>query len=82
MLRNLFTAAAQASSGAICSTSRTMARRSFGSSMQVNALTKSRPWEVARKSLTKEGEGASADAPAAGRLIEPGAPSKKNGTGT
>jgi hypothetical protein len=37
---------------AISSTSRTMARRSFASSMQLNALTKSKPSEVVRKSLT------------------------------
>jgi hypothetical protein len=43
----------------------------FASSMWVNALTKSKPSDVARKSLTKEGEGASADASTAGRLIEP-----------
>src|SRR5580692_8337417 len=48
-------------SGAISSTSRTMARRSFTSSMHVNARTKSKPSEVARNSLTNEGEGASAD---------------------
>jgi hypothetical protein len=64
-------------SGAICSTSRTMARRTFASPMQVNALTKSKPSEVARKSLTNEGEGASSDSSAAGQPSGAGAPSKK-----
>ena len=37
---------------AICSTSSTIARRNFRSSMCANAFTRSKPWEVARKSLT------------------------------
>jgi hypothetical protein len=49
-------------SGVISSTSQTIARRNFGSSIHTNAFTKSKPSDVARKSLTKEGEGTSADA--------------------
>jgi len=38
--------------GAISSTSRTILRRSFGSSIHMNAFTKERPSDVARKSVT------------------------------
>ena len=44
-------------SGVIPSTSRTIARRSFASSMRMNAFTKSKPSDVARKSLTYDGRG-------------------------
>src|SRR5450755_3130734 len=48
----------QASSGMICSTSRTMARRNFGSGMLMNAFTKAKPSDVARKSFTYKSESA------------------------
>ena len=39
-------------SGVICSTSATIARRTFGSRTRVYAVTNARPSEVARKSFT------------------------------
>jgi hypothetical protein len=70
-----------ACSGAISSTSRTIARRNFGFSTSMNALAKDRPSDVARKSVTYEAERGSV-VPEGQRPGAVGASSKKNETGT